>query len=45
MSGLVFNAGVILITSMPIGQFLNLSFQYYSVATSNNCKCKFKTPF
>lgn len=36
MSGLVFNAGVILAASMPVGQFLSISFADYGVLTQNN---------
>ena len=39
MSGLVFNAGVILAASMPIGQFLSLSFADYGMLTQNSCQC------
>ena len=37
MSGLVFNAGVLLTTSLPIAQFLTISFADFGVLTQNNC--------
>lgn len=38
MSGLVFNAGVLLTTSLPIAQFLTISFSEFGILTQNNCK-------
>ena len=38
MSAMVFNAGIILLCSLPICQFSQTAFAAYSAATPNQCK-------
>ena len=41
MSALVFNSGIILISSLPLAQFATLSFNEYAKYTANQCKFVF----
>lgn len=38
MSAMVFNAGIILLASLPLAQFSTIAFAQYAKYTSNQCK-------